>query len=142
MSHVSDLLDFERAHRNERTLSIFVAAPPADPARRTNWYAAVCREFGYIRHRLAAKATEDEQADFNQCVEAFLDHMPPGTRVTHAAAWVWFGTPSGAELMIPLTTSVQTTVVWDLGPHVAPEFIANGNLERILPKAAHASVPS
>lgn len=138
MSHVTDLLEFERAHRNERTLSIFVAAPPVEPARRTNWYASVCREFGLIRHRLAEKATEAEQADFNQCVEAFLDHMPPGSRATHAASWVWFGTVSGAELMIPLPTNGPTTVIWDDGPFVDPEFIANGSLEFVLPKSARA----
>lgn len=138
MSNVSTLLDFERAHRNERTLSIFVAAPPTDAARRTSWYASVCREFGFIRLRLRTTAPEDEQADFERCVEAFLDHMPPGSRVTHAAAWVWFGTASGAELMIPLPAALKTTVHWDVGPSIAPEFIADGNLERIIPTSAPA----
>lgn len=138
MSYVSDLLEFERTHRRERTLTIFVAAPPTDPAKRTNWYASVCREFGYIRQHLATTATEDERADFERCVEAFLDHMPPGSRVTHAAAWVWIGTVTGAELMVPLPAGAKTTVHWDIGAFVAPEFIANGNLESVIPKSAPA----
>lgn len=138
MSYVSDLLKFERACRNERTLSIFVAAPPTDPAKRTNWYASVCREFGFIRQHLTTNASDDEQAEFERCVEAFLDHMPPGSRATHAAAWVWFGTPSGSELLIPLPTGVSTTVKWDIGPFIAPEFIATGSLETVIPKSAPA----
>jgi len=135
--YVTTLLDFERAHRKERTLSVFVAAPPTDPARRTSWYASVCREFGFIRQRLTTAAA-DEQADFERCVEAFLDHMPLGNRATHAAAWVWFGTASGAELQIPLPAVVKTMVQWDIGPFVAPEFIANGRLDSVVPKSAPA----
>jgi hypothetical protein len=138
MSYVSDLLEFERTHRRERTLTIFVAAPPADPAKRTSWYASVCREFGHIRQHLVTTAAEDELAEFERCVEAFLDHMPTTGRATHAAAWVWFCTATSAELMIPLPTNVKTTVHWDIGPAVAPEFIATGSLETVLPKSAPA----
>jgi len=119
MSRWTDLLEFVRGHAAEYSLTVYVEAPPADPAERTAWHVVVCREFGRIRQELEA-ALPEERLAFERCAEAFLDAVPTSRRLPQGASLAWFGASAGAVLALPLPVGVETRVYWATGPRVFP----------------------
>lgn len=119
MSAWNDLLQFTRAHQGEFTLSVYIAASPADPHERQSWLVTLRQQLDRIRDELATHPAE-EQAVFGKCVGQLFSQLPAQGTMPRDKGWGFFCAAGGDELMLALPPGIETSVFWGLGARVVP----------------------
>lgn len=119
MSAWNDLLRFTRAHQGEFTLSVYIAASPADPTERQSWLVLLRQQLDRIRDELSQHPAE-EQAVFGQCVGRLFQQLPAQGAMPRDKGWGFFCAAGGDELLLALPPGIETSVFWGLGARVVP----------------------
>lgn len=119
MSTWNRLLQFARAHRGEFTLSVYIDAGPAAPAKRRSWMLQLRQQLEETQRQLAGCCTE-EHAVFADCVERMFRALPAGGTMPRDQGMAYFTSASGDELTLAMPPGIETSVHWGLGPRVVP----------------------
>jgi len=113
------LLAFAKAHRDHRTLSVYVSGGMTNPADRRRWQIVLKHEIAHQR-RAISRRSRGERAAFEVCVSLLLDHLPSEATVHATAAWACFVGETGSCIAEPLAFAVSPVVVWQVGIRIAP----------------------
>lgn len=119
MTSWNELLRFTRAHQGELTLSVYIAAAPADPSERQSWFVRLRQQLNHISDGLDAQAHEEREA-FARCVAKLFDRLPAQGTMPRDHSWAFFAAAGGDDLMLELAPGVETSVHWGLGARVVP----------------------
>jgi hypothetical protein len=119
MSAWNTLLSFTRAHQHELTLSVYIAASPADPSARQSWLVVLRHQLDRIRDELANRSAE-EQAVFGRCVGRLFAKLPAQGTMPRDTAWAFFVAAGGAELQLSPPAGVETSASFGLGTQLVP----------------------
>ncbi len=130
MSDWNDLLRFASAHQDELTLSVYVAASPADPTTRHSWMVLLRQHLHAAQHDLA-NASDEEQSAFGRCVERLFDQLPAQRTFPRGASWAFFAGAGGDELILALPPGADTAVHWGLGPLISESATRAARVARV-----------
>ena len=119
MTSWNELLRFTRAHQGELTLSVYIAAAPADPGERQSWLVMLRNQLNAISGELAEHAAEEREA-FARCVAALFERLPAQGTMPRNHSWAFFASAGGDDLVLELPPGVETSVHWGLGARVVP----------------------
>lgn len=117
MESFSDLVRFIRAHREELTLSAYIAATTPDPAERRNWRVVLRQQLNQAREALG-DAPQAERDAFETCAENLTNLLPSSDAL--AGGWACFCAAGGDVLALHLAGGTETSVTWQAGPRIVP----------------------
>lgn len=119
MTSWNELLRFTRAHQGELTLSVYIAAAPADPGARQTWLVKLRKQLSQISDALDDQPVEEREA-FAGCVARLFERLPTRGTMPRDHSWAFFAAAGGDDLMLELPPGVETSVHWGLGARVVP----------------------
>jgi hypothetical protein len=121
------MAELYRALRDERVLSVYIAAEAHDPTERASWRGRL--EPGLDR---AAAALEDEdRPEFELARTAVLERLAPYQGFLPGRGWVGFATAAGVRLLTSVAVRMPNTVRWQRGPLLGP-WLAAAKQERLV----------
>ena len=116
MFSTSELVQFQRLHRNERVLSLYLDAEEHDPAARQAWR----RRMGHALDAARASLDGDDLQGFERARRHLENALAAHEGFLPGTGWVGFATAAAALHTESLPVAMPDAARWQAGPGVAP----------------------
>lgn len=117
MLNATELFTLARDLAHRKVLSVYVDNWITDPARREAWRAEAEARLRATRERIA---DTEERAAFDRAAAFLRDAHPRPGGMWAARGWIGIATGQGPVYVGELPRRVETVVVWQDGPAIAP----------------------
>jgi hypothetical protein len=119
MMTYTQLLQLERALRDQRVLSVYLHGASDDPAARLTWRTDLDRSIRDLR-RWLARSSHAEREEFERCVGLLESLLAPYAAGLTSPGWAGFITDDVVHDAERLPVPMPTMAIWSTGMCVAP----------------------